>query len=382
MDRKKTHLVFYCTDPKETTYSKLELEGASGTISSMLWIAEGLASSGYSVTVLNENSSRSLITERGVVFVGLQSDELNHRPELLPCPRYVVLVGAPPSAKARKLIMDSASKLWFWHHNPVKLSSIKELQKLSIEKHIFVSANHAIRHLKINPKEIKSSFTKFNIIYNPINTNLLREHSTPRNSTDSNPDSIKIAYIGNTSQAKGFPNFLDLINRLESRGPQDIEWHIFGAGLYGNQDNSHCQRNNRILSHGTIGRTSLYERILNADFIACGLGGNETFCVAAVEAAFLGKTVITSGKGGQIETLSSYRNKINIDKAKTTEDLLNIKSRRIAPHDLQRFRLLCDQIYSIEATVRQWAQLLGNERTTPHYLHNISGLVRSLAGRL
>ncbi|WP_458718245.1 glycosyltransferase family protein [Pseudomonas gregormendelii] len=378
MDHKKNHIIFYCSDIRNSNFSKLESEGASGTISSMLWVAEGLAKTRNDVTIINEKSKDEPYLERGVHFLGLESQKTEDAITKNQAPKLIICVGIEYSDSFRKLLERTTARVWFWHHNPIKtIDHLKILKEKSIEKHIFVSLNHALRHIKINATAITSFYKKINIIYNPIDFNLLAAQLSKCTSHPLQPKVVKCAYVGNTSLEKGYLKFIELKNRVNANRSLNVEWHVFGGGLYNIKDFNMSQPTDTII-HGTIGRTDLYKKLNEFDFIACGLGGNETYCVSAIEAAYLGKKILTNRKGGQIETLSRFNFKYDIDSVTSSDYLTTLQQIRIPKKHLEQFHNVCYRNYSLVSVVRYWDSLIEDKRKRSCFLGNLPGAIRSM----
>jgi len=362
-------IIFYCSDTRATTYSSLERNGASGTISSMLWLAKGLASKGFSVYIVNEECEKNLGCHEGVFFIGVT--ELSSISKLILGTPTIVCVGIDFTLRMASLNKILNARIWFWHHNPIiHNEKIRILSAGEIDKHIFVSVNHLIRQIKLNPSLIFSP-GKIKVIYNAVDMASDFQDFNLLSNTLPNNKSLKIAYVGNFSAEKGFDKFLSFKERVDP--DSTYEWHAFGGGLY-NPAEGKDKNDNGIMMHKTLGRRELYEKLSTCDFVASGLGGNETFCVSAVEAALLGKRIITYPKGGQLEALCKYDYIYFITQITNLNELLssNLKKSKV-----QEFRFFCHKHYGIRPITERWEKSLRNENIRFPSLVNLRGILKS-----
>lgn len=228
-------------------------------------------------------------------------------------PDVVIYVGSKSCTRGgwRK----GVSKNILWLHNP---EIINEQCDKKFDEVVCVSYNHLLRMIKINRVRL-SLIIKMRVIYNLFDPGIVSDLIEPDNSLDLAANGEAYMYVGNTSIEKGFDM---AISDFYKRKKEGDTFHVFGSkALYDSKSSNEIPQHvakkidDALIFHGSISRKLLYQYLNKADYIYAGIGGNETFCYTALEAAALNKRILTVSKGGQHEVLSRNHYEL-IDKSR------------------------------------------------------------------
>ncbi|SDV48610.1 glycosyltransferase [Chitinasiproducens palmae] len=297
-------ILFLNAGDKPVDLSTLQSTGASGTVSSLLWVAKGITELGYSAAVLHNADSSHI--DCGIAFHGIGSHDIAAAVSRIP---HDVLVVVGHSGRYLQKGRISQRPTIYWVHNWVDLRLFGDaMQKGHFEELLFVSKYHLIRSLA-DVGMPRFLVERSQAIANPVHTagaerkiNYALEAS----------DTLRVAFCGYPSANKGFPQACEVVNSLASDGI-NATLSVFGdASLYsadGRGDSSvGCadeEAASRLIWRGTLGRHALYQEMIKHDIIVGGLTGSETFCVSLAEAQTLGVPVLSSVVGGQTDFVQS-----------------------------------------------------------------------------
>lgn len=218
-------------------------------------------------------------------------------------PDVVIYIGS--KSCTREGWRKGASKNILWLHNPEIIN--KQYDK-KFDEVVCVSYNHLLRMIKINRARLPLVI-KMRVIYNIFDSDIVSDLIEPNKSLGLTASGETYMYVGNTSKEKGF----DLaVSDFYARKNEGDSFHVFGSkALYDSKSSNEIPQeiamkiDDALIFHGSISRKLLYQYLNRAVYIYAGIGGNETFCYTALEAAALNKKILTVSKGGQHEVLGS-----------------------------------------------------------------------------
>lgn len=294
---------FYCTNPKIKDIGTLHKYGGSGTLSSVLYVARGLAEMGHDVTICGPQESEAKDSQ--INFENTKDDfefvkfSKNRNPDI------IVVVG-----HASEILSCSrlpARKVFYWAHNWINIKArVRDCRKGRLDKIIYVSRYHFIKSVFRRIFDF-TSIKYMTWVHNPMYLDL---YTNVRNSKKSN--SLNISFLSFPSKAKGLPEVISIFNRIYQYD-NSAKLHIFGSSElynssltgYGECHDLLIDDNNEvrpgIVLHGTVGKTELISILQDSDLAISGLTGTETFCLALSEAMACGVPALSLNKGGQID---------------------------------------------------------------------------------
>ncbi|EGR1172472.1 glycosyltransferase [Vibrio parahaemolyticus] len=304
-------ICFYSSDEKALSYEDICSQGASGTLSSMVFAAKGLSELGVNVTVLGNFKETRSINNLCYKCVS----EIENIDTYSSCFDVFIFVGHCGSEISARL---HSSKVYYWAHNWIEPRHYDPLLDDNIiDGIIFVSHFHKAQY------NLKSMFFKklsyrprknLYVIQNAIDLDLLGEFKRDRvHKEDYTP--LQFAFVGYPSSNKGFDKVCDLIASINKYSEKKVKLNVFGAGDLYSSDvrvpglfDGMSKIKNDVIIHGSLGREQLYQEVGNCDAVISGLNASETFCVSLLEAVYLSVPVISCNVGGQIEFLKHKNN--------------------------------------------------------------------------
>lgn len=309
-------VAFYCTDPKIKTIKLLEKNGGSGTLSSLLYVANGISKLGYDVSICGKfdpQHEEEINLQLKFYNVETHSEFINFTK--LEQFDVVIVVGHAFDIFETERILTP--KVIYWAHNWVDLGGlIKHCRKGKLDKIVFVSRYHFLRSVvrynkdKIDIYAIKYLdwiFNPMDLTIFPVSDNLLIE------STNKGPE---LSFLSFPSLNKGLPEAISLFTEVRKHYP-NATMNIFGSQkLYDSQISGYGDCHHLLFDefgiskpglkiHGLLGKTDLVKIISNSDLAVAGLTGSETFCLALTEAMACFVPAVSLNKGGQVDYIKN-----------------------------------------------------------------------------
>jgi glycosyltransferase involved in cell wall biosynthesis len=310
-------IVFYHDDLRKINLENIYTKGASGTVSSLMWLAKGLSELSHEVIILN--SSQSMESDYVTFIQTFNEDSLVSN--LLEIEKIDIFIAVGSAGYMfHNLNLEIPVKI-FWLHNYISHTEQYkfdiDIKEKRLDRIICVGKHHLSTLSHIN------NFNRCSYIYNSINLNLIPALIREKHHKN-------IAFVGSVTEAKGLHNVLKIILEL-SKIRKDFKFFVFGSvSIYGNEsivlgksgvaeesyeDNflkKYLYKNNSdelhdfIVLKGGVGRNELYNELEGIDLCLQDLnwsGSSETFGVGTLEEQALGIPVITNFRGGQPEVL-------------------------------------------------------------------------------
>ncbi|GAB2531009.1 glycosyltransferase family 4 protein [Rufibacter soli] len=324
-------IVFYHTEHNAANLETIYTRGTSGTVSTLLWVAKGLAELGHDVHVLSFSED---IVVNGVKFVSVnsQSGAISYLENLPNIDAFIAIAGAGQIFEEYNC--NARIRIYWLHvlgmwNNTLFLKALKESR---LDKIVCVSAfhlsyllfgleKHALYRYKM------SLINKLSYIYNPINLNYISKFrkGVERNRTEGHGSKFIICFAGMLASYKGFHHVVRVFFKFNKLYPNS-ELRVFGSSeLYGITEtvgrSGYVEKEfeEEFLSpylfpdgknihpdikfFGTLARKELYSEMAGSSVLVTGLDGGETFCVTVAEAQALGVPVVTRQRGGQSELI-------------------------------------------------------------------------------
>lgn len=279
-------LICDMTTPHPYEQQTLQTQAMGGTEASVIRVAEGLASLGAHVGVVQHNLNQILMGENAYYIPLSMLDELTTH-------NYVALRGTQFFDKFPK-----ANK-YSWHEDVPnnKFVSMKE----SFLKHnvtvIAASKWHkgAMQQLICNPNDIVNP--KITYIYNPCPDEIY----IPK-SIDVKYDANKLVWIA--SPHKGLNKAVKMFERLvEVSGNQNYRLHLFNPGYCPSSE----FQSKYVVNHGPVPAKTLWQHVSESLCVFYPTEFEETFGCIAAEANALHVPVLTCPIAALNETVSSQR---------------------------------------------------------------------------
>lgn len=301
----RKRIAFICLTEQPKSDRELHSVGASGTVSSVLWLAMGLAERGHEPHLIY---SHDCVSWKGVTcHVASDSSIARKLSEI--GPDAVVVVGhSRPVLDAERL---AGTKVYYWAHNWVDAPSLMKLiDGKKLDAVICVSDYQRRRFfstVRFSRRFYESSYSI---------PNALDVASIPSKQDYTIGDRLRVAYVGFPSKHKGFPDACKAVLDLNERGVKATLTVYGSSGLYGQVEGTEADnccyvrdldRLGLIAFRGTIGRYELYSDLVKQDVVLGGLTGSETFSVSIAEALAAGVPVVTSCCGGQTDYVINGR---------------------------------------------------------------------------
>ncbi|MBI6226068.1 glycosyltransferase, partial [Proteus mirabilis] len=369
-------ITFFHNDEIGLIHTDLTKKPSSGTVSSLLNLAKGLAILNHDVVILSKAKTCKI---HNINYV-----EIKETNELITWYKenntdVLVTVGHANNVLPL-LVKYKKSRIYHWHHNYLDIKHVVTLlKKNKIDGIVTVSPHHMSSLYKY------FILNKITYIRNAIDYDLLAPYK--RNIQHRNG----LAFVGNISKSKGFDEVINAYFEYINSGGKEI-LHIYGStNLYNKNMHSSLNFNefevnfyekinmlktkNKLVFHGKLPRDILYKELNKRKLLLCGLnktGGAESAGIGMIEAQYMGCHVITYNRGGQKDSVYKKNNVIRIssDITKKISNVLNDKNDYIKNSFFER--------YDFINIANEWVSLFqGKKNNKKHFFaikSRISGI--------
>lgn len=290
-----------CHSYKYYDRNTLEKEPLGGTEATVVRIAEGLASLGLKVAVVQSPSPTHdlkyfppIIGQHCFFF---HSNDI----ETLQCKHFVQL----RSNQNGHLYPES--KHYIWIHNPIEPGFDLKLKEDDLV--IGVSRWHRNQMRQVMPS-IESQIT---YVYNPVLEDLYNQNDLEANS-EYNPNLL----IWTSSPHKGLGKALDFLKQIRIQNPK-MELLVFNPG-YLNLDVVNLSSIPGVHVYGAVSAAQVWRILRKGLCLFYPSTYPETMGLVVAEANALGVPVITFKNGALKEVVSSDQQMIEIQNTETSED--------------------------------------------------------------
>lgn len=319
------------TSPFPYEPQTLRTRGVGGTEASVIRVAEGLASCGLKVAVMQHGLKDILMGTNAYYIPVSMVDEVG-------CEYYVMLRGAQFVEKFKR------AKKFSWHQD-VADHRIMAMRDIFLTHDVTVIAasqwhKQEIQGLICSKDAIENP--KVTYIYNPVPDSIY----VPRN--------VEVKYYNTklvwpASPHKGLKRAIDYVNNLvEVSGNKDFRLHVFNPGYF-TEEGLHSPY---LINHGPVPCHELWQHVSEALCLFYPTDFKETFGCIAAEANAVHTPVLTSELAGLMETVSSRKQYVVSSSAKNVIDTV------IKWSNGERPKVWGQDRFRLTNVIKDWARLL------------------------
>lgn len=319
------------TSPFPYETQTLKLRGVGGTEASVIRVAEGLASFGLKVAVMQHGLRDILMGENAYYIPASMIDAVD-------CEYYIMLRGCQWIEKFPR------AKKFSWHQD-VADHRILSLRDTFLKHDVIVvgaSNWHKIELQRVLCDKDLIHNPKVTYIYNPVPDELY----VPKN--------IEVKYYPNklvwpASPHKGIKEAISLVNRLvDVSGNKDYRLYVFNPGYFEDPSLSSPY----VINHGPVPCHELWQHVSEALCVFYPTQFKETFGCIAAEANAVHTPVLTSEIAALSETVSSRKQFVDSLNPKSVIDTV------IAWNKVERPKVWGQDRFRLSQIVKDWAKLL------------------------
>ena len=287
---------------------------SGGSVSDLVWVADGLAKLGYDITVLNSSETGIFGNVR---YLTTDSPEQ--------CLEHLQKIGIPDffvaNGWAASIFLDhniQAKNRIYWLHNYIDPRPYEKAVDRGHLDYIYcVSLNHLNHFWK------SRHFNRFHFIYNPLNLDLIEKYGTPQKKIN------KIMFVGALREIKGFHHALRIYHKFYAQHPTYDLYVAGSVGLHGVtaemgkcgvvtkeyeekylreylfDEHGEARKNIHLL--GALSRSDLFKEYLTTKLCIQNPSWDsqpETLGMAILEQQALGVPVVTTLRGAIDEVIS------------------------------------------------------------------------------
>ena len=311
-------IAFYCSPKEMQTLSNLLLNGGSGTTSSMLFLALGFLHNNVDITICGDCREMNGIEEEktaegSIKFVHVGSDADFISFSQVKQYNVIIIVGHVADILSTERL--NTPLVLYWAHNWEDINNrLIDCKAGRLDKIVFVSGYHLFMTWKSIGFKL-SALPYFYFINNALNNAL----SKKKENYALQNDKVVLSFLSYPSKHKGFPEVIEVFQKVRQRLPNTV-LNIFGSeALYANKETGFSEFKDYVFDdqgqvregiqlHGLVGRQELLSSLHKTDIAIAGMTGSETFCVSLIEAMSCGVPVVTLNIGGQMDYMQNNKN--------------------------------------------------------------------------